>query len=291
VWFSGLSLSRIAASVGPKRYACAVPELPEVEIMVRNLRRWTQGRRVTGVQRIDSRIAEEVMAARGGTVSGVSRRGKYAILDLTGPRVGQLILHFRMTGKVVRYAPERRTPRLILEFAGAPAIAFEDPRCLGEMWWVPNADADRFFADRRLGPEPWPEPRDGPWWAQRLHGLRGPIKPALMRQDRVAGLGNIAASEVCWLAKIHPTTPVPALEAASYSAIARAVPAFIERTLARESGDEIHYVNLGGEGSFSVYGHAGAPCPRCGTAIERTVQGGRGTFLCPACQAVLVSCE
>ena len=106
----------------------------------------------------------------------------------------------------------------------------------------------------------------------------------MMRQDRVAGLGNIAATEVLFRAGIHPERRPDTLLEEDWVRIAVAVPAFIAHTIAEEGGDELQYVNQGGDGSFAVYGKAGEACPRCDGQITRMVQSGRGTYFCPTCQ-------
>jgi formamidopyrimidine-DNA glycosylase len=262
-----------------------MPELPEVEIMARNLERWTCGLRLSRLEVVDPRVVAggDPRRAVGHQVRRAWRRAKYAVLDLDD--VGHLVFHFRMTGKVVARSSVAGA-RLWFQ-AGDQVVGFEDARCLGQIWWVDAGEIGPFFADRGLGPEPWPEPRDGRWWAAQLQGLRGPIKPALMRQDRVAGIGNILGSEACWRARLHPATPVPTLSDADWAQLAAAVHQTIEHTLQAESGEEIVYVNQGGLGSFTVYGRAGEPCPRCGGSIQRMVQSGRGSFFCPGCQPCL----
>jgi formamidopyrimidine-DNA glycosylase len=262
-----------------------MPELPEVEIMAANLDRWTAGQPVAALEVCDPRViaSGDPQRAVGQQVTRAWRRAKYAILDLKG--AGHLVFHFRMTGKLV---PRKNLDkaRLWLQ-VGDRTIAFEDARCLGQVWWVDSGGLQDFFEQRRLGPEPWPERRSGAWWAQQLHGLRGPIKPALMRQERVAGVGNILASESCWRAQLHPGRPTPSLGPEDWERLAAGVHRTIEHTLSAESGDEIVYVNQGGEGSFSVYGRTGQPCFRCRTPIVRDVQSGRASFHCPSCQLFL----
>ena len=148
-----------------------------------------------------------------------------------------------------------------------------------------------FEAARKLGPEPWPGVRSAAFWEAQLGSIRSPVKVALMRQDRVAGLGNIAASEILWRAGVSPMLEARQLSTAQWAAVARAVPAFIDDTIERESGDEIAYVNSRGgsvrgiSSPFAVYRCEGRPCPRCGAPIERRKQSGRSTFWCPPCQA------
>jgi formamidopyrimidine-DNA glycosylase len=261
-----------------------MPELPEVEIMARNLHRWMADRLIERVEVLDEKLDEESLTSiEGARVIRVHRRAKYAVIDLSGEQ--HLVLHYRMTGKTVLDPASDRRARLRWVMDSGPPVVFEDPRRFGTCEWMSTQDLEPFFVSKKVGPEPWPMLRDGEWWKAQLYGLRGPIKPALMRQDRVAGLGNIAASESLFRAGVHPSATVPSLRTEQWDRIAEAVRAFIEHTLAEEGGDEIQYVNMGGEGSFSVYGHAGEPCPRCSGSIERMVQASRGTYFCPGCQS------
>lgn len=260
-----------------------MPELPEVEIMTRNVRDWLSGQTLTALDVLDAKL---LPFAAAGALSGVligpaTRRGKYLCLPL-GAQV--LVLHFRMTGKAVLETSPRRHVRLRLHTPAA-TVAFVDTRRLGRAWLLPAAALEDFFDAIPMGPEPWPLPRSGAWWAERLIGLRGAIKPAMMRQDRIAGLGNIAASEICHRARVHPACLVPALLAAEYDALAGACSAFIAHVLEAESGPEVHYVSQGAPtpAPFLVYGRAGEACA-CGGQIERTSQSGRATFFCPTCQ-------
>lgn len=270
-----------------------MPELPEVEIMCRALERWTRGRVLRALVEVDPSVLNRRCDSpvAGCTIGRASRRAKLCMLDL-GEAV--LVLHFRMTGKLVALeAGQEQRPgtRLRLELAGEgpTSVAFVDRRRLGEAWLLALGELPAFLEERGLGPEPWPQRHDAAWWRERLAGLRGPIKPALLKQDRVAGLGNICAAEALWRAGIDPRTPVPALGEGQLDALARAVPDFIDHVLATEGAEheargEIHYVNQGGPNPFAVYGRAGQPCPRCGGRIQRIVQAGRGTWWCPGCQ-------
>ena len=270
-----------------------MPELPEVEIMARAMDRWTRGRRLVSLQVQDPTVLSGgALSVAGATVRGTRRRAKYVLVDLGAYC---LVMHFRMTGKVVALASgesERAATRLCLQLAGEgpQRVCFVDPRRLGATWIVPAGEVDGFFLRRNLGPEPWPERHDGAWWAQALAGLRGPIKPALLCQDRVSGLGNICASESLWRAHIDPRTPVPAMTGAQWERLAAVVPAFIDEVIETEGAlhdqaGELSYVNMGGPNPFAVYGRRGQPCPRCGAGLERLVQSGRATFWCPGCQS------
>jgi formamidopyrimidine-DNA glycosylase len=259
-----------------------MPELPEVEIMSENLRGWIDHQRIRNVEVVDDLLLQEgdPEALRGQTVRAVRRVAKYTLVET---RVAVLILHYRMTGKVVLEPTEGRVRARIVTEAG-PTVAFKDSRRLGEAWVVEPASVGPFFEARAIGPEPWPDPRPAAWWRERFHGLRGPIKPALLRQDRVSGLGNIAASEILWRAKIDPRRSVQALTPAEWVRIADETPRFLHETIEAERAPEVILVEEGGEGPFAVYDEEGNPCPRCGATLERFVQAARSTYFCPKCQ-------
>lgn len=256
-----------------------MPELPEVEGMGRNLRRWTEGARVLELAWLDPRLGDPgpPIPAGGLPIQRVWRRAKYLILSLPDR---SWILHFRMTGKVVPGPRPLARARLHLDRGGP--VDLVDPRRFAT--WRSCAPGEEEAALPPLGPEPWPDRRDGAWWAACFAGARGPLKPTLMRQDRVAGIGNILASEICWRAALSPALPTDRLTAADWQRVAAEAHALIEEVLAHETGEEIRFLHEGGDGPFAVYGRQGEPCLRCGAVLARSVQAGRGTWSCPACQ-------
>ena len=262
-----------------------MPEIAEVEIMARQLHRWIRGKMLVSVEPQDKAfvgLAWDTLI--GHSVRSVARRGKYALAHFDGGHT--LVLHYRMTGKTVLDPGRDRRARVRLVFGGTDVVAFVDPRRFGTLDILLTSALDGWFTDKRLGPEPWPEFRLASWWCERLGGVRSPIKVAMMRQDRVAGLGNIAATEILFRAGIHPTRRATTLTDEEWARIAAAVPEFINHTIAEEGEDEIQYVNQGGEGSFAIYGKSGEACPVCGGEILRMVQAGRGTTYCPICQSL-----
>ena len=163
-------------------------------------------------------------------------------------------------------------------------MVFEDVRRLGQAWLLPEAALGAFLAERAPGGEPWPMPRGGAWLQAALAGKRGPIKPALMDGTRISGVGNIGASEACWRAQVPPDRAAPALVPGDWERLMAGIRGWIDDTLEAESGAEVVYLQEGGDNPFSVYGRAGQACRRCAAPIARSVQSGRATFHCPACQ-------
>lgn len=261
-----------------------MPELPEVEIAARQVRGWTRARSIAALELLDPRLLKEPATLpdlSGARIAAAWRRGKYLIIPTDR---ADLVLHFRMTGKVV---PDRGSPftRLRIALDDGATLAFEDARRLGELRLTAPGQAAALPALLAMGPEPWPDRQPGGWWAERLRGARGPIKPALMLQDRIAGLGNIAASEILWRAQISPLRPASELDAAALERLGASAHAFLHDTVRTEEHGEVLYVNQNGsENLFSVYGREGEPCPRCKAPILRYVQSGRSTYACAACQ-------
>jgi len=265
-----------------------MPELPEVEIVARNLKLWCQGKQLVALDVRDPKLlpdSELRSGLVGRTLTAVRRRAKHLVAELDGEA---LVFHFRMTGKLVQvHDVEPRFLRLLLSFEDGTQVGFKDQRRLGTVLHLPGNAVDAFFEERGLGPEPWPDSRSGAWWEERYAGCRSPLKPALMLQERVAGLGNILAAEICWVARLDPLQPASALNTKQWARIAEASTTVIERTLSLESGPEVHYIAEGGraqDSPFSVYGREGLPCPRCKQTVGRFQQSGRSTFWCASCQ-------
>jgi formamidopyrimidine-DNA glycosylase len=275
-----------------------VPELPEVETIRRQLARRIRGRTIASVAVRDALLVEPdsprrfAAAIRGRHVEEVGRRGKYLLLGLdTGDT---LAMHLRMTGQILWFpgAPDRALShvRARLGLDDGSSLAFVDVRRFGRAWIVPAdlPDVDSYWAGR-VGVEPL-----GPaFTASRLGGLlagrRGPIKPLLLNQTIVAGIGNIYADEALFQAGVHPLRPAGSLDADEVSRLRDAIRDRL-RVAVRAGGSSIdRYRDTAGEAGamqtlLRVHLQAGQPCPRCGTLIVKTRVGGRGTYHCPSCQ-------
>jgi formamidopyrimidine-DNA glycosylase len=270
-----------------------MPELPEVEVAARNLRRWTAGRRIRAV-RPRPRAGAALVGAR---FREVRRVGKNLLVTLEG-RGGPVGVwsHLGMTGKWLRRAagePGPRFSRLAVELDDGARLHFVDMRRFGRFRVVAGARFEGLPALRALGPDPLAEGIDAAALHARLARLRIPIKVALLDQRLIPGVGNIQASEALHRARLDPRRRAGSLGRAEVGKLARGVLASIRFTLARfaDSGadrddGEITYVEERRSANpFIVYGRAGAPCPRRdGGTIARIVQAGRSTFFCRVCQ-------
>lgn len=266
-----------------------MPELPEVEIAARNLRRWLGGKRITRAELVASRVVrgakpqsiERLVIGR--TVEKVARKGKWLELGLS--RGAALYSHLGMTGKWVKRpvaSGAERWERARLD-AGATSVRYIDPRLFGRL--IPSPDGEPPAAWRALGPDPLADGIDVDRLAAALARTRRSIKEALLDQRLLPGVGNIVATEALWRARVDPRAPSNRLERGDVDALARAVLETVRETIAREEAPEIRYVEEGGDNPFLVYAREGEPCPRDRARLRRIVQGGRSTVFCARCQS------
>jgi formamidopyrimidine-DNA glycosylase len=265
-----------------------VPELPEVETERERLAPRLTGRTIAAARIDDSRLTRPedpawvAAALEGDRVQAVERRGKYLLLRLRSGQV--LLVHLRMTGGF-RYEPATHE-RAVLELDDGTRIAYRDLRRFGTWVLLEPEEAEQHLAIR-LGPEPLGPRFTIAFLAGRLAGRRAPVKAAILDQRTVAGLGNIYADEALWHAQIHPLRPAGELATEELAALRRGIRAALRRGIRRQGADLGDGAYAGGrmQREFRVYGRTGEPCDRCGTPIEKTRAGGRGTWYCPACQS------
>jgi formamidopyrimidine-DNA glycosylase len=257
-----------------------MPELPEVQAAVDELRRRAKGREIARLQllhpalrrRVSPKVARSLAGAR---VSRVERRGKYQLLHLDDGRV--LHVHFRMNGDWEAASASDELPRFAratIDFTDGTRLVLVDSRALATL------DVHPAGADLALGLGP--DAADPAWSAAQLGAAlahrRGPIKPALLDQKLVAGLGNIYAAESLWRARIDPRLPARDLTPPRVRKLRQAIAAVIERATGSRYTDDDRV-------KLDVYDREGKPCRRCRAPIERIVQAGRSTYFCPVCQA------
>jgi formamidopyrimidine-DNA glycosylase len=270
-----------------------MPELPEVETTLRGIAPHLEGRRVTAVVSRVAKLRLPIPAhlpelLPGQTVHRLWRRGKYLLLACGG---GTLILHLGMTGHL-RVVPVGTAPgpydHLDIALDNGTLLRFTDPRKFGTVLWTAG-DPLQHPLLAELGPEPLGPEFDGGYLMTMAGRRTVAVKPFIMDNRTVVGVGNMYASEALFRARIHPARPAGDLSAGEWDRLAEA----IRRTLtdAIAAGEETladftvaekarPYFRV----AFRVYGREGESCVACGGPIGRIVLGQRSTYFCPACQ-------
>ncbi len=269
-----------------------MPELPEAEYAARQLRAWMVGRVVrrafaerSNVLRGHSpqRLAQ---ALRGRRLEEVERRGKYLLLGFDED--AGVLLHLGMTGKLVHLpvGSALEYSRAHLELDDGLAVHLRDPRKFGRLMLCPRRALLRLPEIAAMGPDALQDAPTAASLGARLGKSRRPIKPALLDQQVIGGLGNVQAAEALFRAGISPLRLARDLRAVELERLAQAVRDSIAHTLAGMPplDQGLEYVEEGGENPFLVYGRAGERCPRCGGTLRSIVQAARTTHYCPRCQ-------
>ncbi|MBB4634948.1 bifunctional DNA-formamidopyrimidine glycosylase/DNA-(apurinic or apyrimidinic site) lyase [Longimicrobium terrae] len=271
-----------------------MPELPEVETIVRDLSHLLPGAKVRGVtvlrpDLIEGESADEFAARlKGKKIRGVTRRAKNIVTDLGGER---LLVNLGMTGRLlVAREGEEETGHLGVRIAldGGRELRYHDARRFGRLWIV-GEDAWRAW-DGELGVEPLSDDFTAEWLLEKAARSRVAVKTWLMDQARVVGVGNIYASEGLFRAGVDPRRPANSLTADEAERVVAGVRRVLGDAIEHRGTTFLDYRDARGErGGFAarlqVYDQEGEPCPVCAAPIERIVQGGRSTFFCGACQS------
>ena len=294
-----------------------MPELPEVEIIKRQLDEYLVGYSVEEVVREEQVVRGELRDLVGASVTQIRRRGKGIIIDFDNDL--SLAIHLKMTGQIIfreaewqsgkdlvqekKYRLSKKVGTLpgahthvILKMINNEAggheayLYYNDIRKFGWLHVLPTKDVPEHKFFRMLGLEPFLN-LDLEGFTEILQGARTPIKTLLMDQSKIAGIGNIYANEALWMSKIHPRRAANSLGVGEVELLYSSLLEVMERSLALGASSENTYVNaLGQEGDFQnhfqVYHREGVACSRCGTLITRFDLGGRGTFVCSKCQVL-----
>jgi formamidopyrimidine-DNA glycosylase len=272
-----------------------MPELPEVETVRSMLEPLLADRRLEHVEIRDERLTRPFDPAtvaaelEGQRVAAVGRRGKYLVLRFESGQT--LLVHLRMTGNFRRIDDSSDAGdhvRAVITLDDGTRVVYRDVRRFGT-WLLVEPEQFDDYLDTRVGAEPLERGFGPTALAARLANRRAPIKAAILDQRTVAGMGNIYADEALWRARVHPLRAAGDLEPDEVRRLHRAVRRALEIGIARQGATLRDYAQPDGRrGSmqleFRVYGRGGEPCSRCGTPIEKTRVGGRGTWYCPSCQ-------
>ena len=260
-----------------------VPELPEVEQAARIVRRAAVGKTLTRVALLHPSLRRKLTphrlrTLRGAVVASVARRGKHQLIELEDGRT--IHVHFRMAGDWAIGRADDPLParaRATIEFTDGTRVSLVDPRALSTLTLHRAGDSPL----PELGPEPSDRALTPASLRAALRRRKGAIKPVLLDQRIVAGVGNIYAAEALWRARISPVAPAPALAEDRV----RELLAALREVLGPAARLPGRYREARGSQRIAVYGRAGLPCRRCSTPIVRIVQAGRSTFYCPRCQS------
>ncbi len=266
-----------------------MPELPEVESVRRQLDPELSARRIVNAwsDPIPSMPREfhrvEMLAGR--QIRHVGRRGKFLIAPLDEGL--ELIMHLGMTGQLTFGNQSDPYVRARLALDDGRTLTFRDVRRFGRMAVVEAGRYESIPTLASLGPEPLSDEFDPGDFARALARTTAPIKPFLLTQRPVAGVGNIYADEALWIARINPRSRRIGRRRAFglHTAIRKVLAGAVER----EGTTFRDFVTVTGESGRNAshliaYGRAGTPCPRCATPLKKIVLGGRGTTYCPRCQ-------
>ena len=274
-----------------------LPELPEVEQVVRALAASVIGRRILAAELRLKRIAPGISAAafnrklHNSTVKTVTRRGKFILIELDSDQV--LVTHLRMTGKFVASREGEKLPpyaHVIFHLDDDRRLIFCDMRQFGRMRIVSTKKLPNAREISILAPEPFSNQFTPDYLASILSRSRRSLKQLLLDQTKVLGLGNIYASEALFLAGINPLKPADSLSRQRTVRLYDAIRSVLQEAI--DAGSTLR-INLGDDDGvyfetperfWRVYEREGEPCVNCGTKIRRIVQGGRSTYYCPKCQ-------
>lgn len=275
-----------------------MPELPEVETVSRELREGhprrgpsVVGRTIVGVRvrwpRTIGAPSPRALPPRliGRTIEDVRRRGKYVVIQLDR---GALLIHLKMSGDltvVPKDSPPDPHAHTVFRLSNGHELRFSDTRKFGRVYSVDSPEE----VTGPLGPEPLGPDFTPKCLGERLKARRRALKPLLLDQTFLAGLGNIYADEALYRARLHPLRRSDTLTPEEVRRLWRGIRDALQSGI-RHNGASLDWVYRGGgfQNYFRVYQRTGEPCPRCGTPIRRIVIGQRGTHFCPNCQQLVV---
>ena len=292
-----------------------MPELPEVETVVRDLRPLAVGRSIVAVRHRKRKLrtpwnAKWNAKLAGCQIEAIRRRGKWIVIEMSGRAEGRqppgngitrgltplgsprLLVHLGMTGQFTAMPatePEADHVHLVFALDDSHELRFRDVRRFGSAQLFPDAAAvEKFFIENGLGPEPFDI--DADYFRAAIRKSSRNLKALLLDQTLLAGVGNIYADESCFRAKLHPRRPGKSLTVAEVDCLREAIEAVLTRAIEGRGSTIRDYVGGSGlRGDFqnehAVYGRTGEPCGVCETAIECVRLAGRSSHYCPVCQS------
>ena len=293
-----------------------MPELPEVETVVRGLNRLILKKKIVQVKHdwpksfpnLEKDVNDFMIGAE---ILKVQRRGKAIIIKLNNGWV--LVTHLRMTGQIVYRGEENwgaghpnddflndlpnKSTRVEIDFEDQTKLFFNDQRKFGYMKLLPEPEIEELSFFQKLGPEPLEDNFTVEIFKERLLKKKNSlVKPTILDQSVIAGVGNIYADEALWRAKIHPETRIKDFSNIDFKNLHESIRFVMNKSIEKGGSTDRNYVNAdGSRGNYleyaAVYHKNGQPCKRCGTEISKIRVGGRGTHFCENCQKIKIGEE
>ena len=293
-----------------------MPELPEVETVVRGLNRLILKKKIAQVKHdwpksfpnLEKDVNDFMIGAE---ILKVQRRGKAIIIKLNNGWV--LVTHLRMTGQMVYRGEENwgaghpnddflndlpnKSTRVEIDFEDQTKLFFNDQRKFGYMKLLPEPEIEELPFFVKLGPEPLEDNFTVEIFKERLLKKKNSlVKPTILDQSVIAGVGNIYADEALWRAKIHPETRIKDFSNVDFENLHESIRFVMNKSIEKGGSTDRNYVNAdGSRGNYleyaAVYHKNGQPCKRCGTEISKIRVGGRGTHFCENCQKIKIGEE
>lgn len=293
-----------------------MPELPEVETVVRGLNRLILKKKISQVKHdwpksfpnLEKDVNDFMIGAE---ILKVQRRGKAIIIKLNNGWA--LVTHLRMTGQMVYRGEENwgaghpnddflndlpnKSTRVEIDFEDQTKLFFNDQRKFGYMKLLPEPEIEELSFFQKLGPEPLEDNFTVEIFKERLLKKKNSlVKPTILDQSVIAGVGNIYADEALWRAKIHPETRIKVFSNIDFKNLHESIRFVMNKSIEKGGSTDRNYVNAdGSRGNYleyaAVYHKNGQPCKRCGTEISKIRVGGRGTHFCENCQKIKIGEE
>jgi len=272
-----------------------MPELPEVETVVRYINPNIVGKVIESVKPQNN--YDKVLATHkpnqfnepvvNKSIKDVTRKGKYIVIHLD---IGFLLIHLRMTGRLLLKLSENDKQKhltAIIHFTDKSSLYFKDYRKFGRLYYYDSMD----YINNKLGVEPLSKDFTGDWLFKNLQNSNRQLKPLLLDQGFIAGLGNIYVDEALWFAKLHPQQISSSVSRKKSNVLHRSIQRLLQTAINNQGTTIINfYFGEGKKGNFreqlQIFGRQDKNCPRCKTVIEKIRVAQRGTHICPHCQKI-----
>ncbi|HMM80634.1 MAG TPA: bifunctional DNA-formamidopyrimidine glycosylase/DNA-(apurinic or apyrimidinic site) lyase [Pyrinomonadaceae bacterium] len=273
-----------------------MPELPEVDLVARQLQRLLKGRTIETAKLIRARLAPSTTPAvfsrrlRDSTFTEVRRRGKYILIEFDISHT--LLVHLRMSGRFMLLDEEDENPKFahaVFQLTDGQRLVFDDQRHFGLMKIVKTNEIASSPEIAKLAPEPFSEEFTVDQFHRSLKAARRTLKEFLLDQTKVTGLGNIYAAEVMYAAGVHPSVKANRISRPRAERLFSAIELTLRQALKMSKRGKLDPRNINGNyapenGRWLVYGREGKPCETCSNMIKRITHAGRSTYFCPVCQ-------